>query len=102
MQFTNQTTGNATGYQWSFGDGGSSTAANPSYTYTTPGMYTVTLTAIGPGGAASVMKAGHISAGYPAPVANFASLLTAGKAPLAVQFTNLSTGNVTGYQWSFR
>jgi PKD repeat protein len=32
------------GWEWSFGDGGSSMAQNPTYTYRTPGTYTVTLT----------------------------------------------------------
>lgn len=31
-------------YAWDFGDGGSSTAVNPSHTYTTAGSYTATLT----------------------------------------------------------
>jgi glucose/arabinose dehydrogenase/PKD repeat protein len=36
--------GGALSYSWSFGDGTSSTAANPSKTYTANGTYTVTLT----------------------------------------------------------
>ncbi|MFD8496717.1 carbohydrate-binding protein [Amycolatopsis sp. NPDC059657] len=32
-------------YAWNFGDGGTSTAANPSHTFTANGQYTVTLTA---------------------------------------------------------
>ena len=32
-------------YAWTFGDGGTSTSANPSRTYAAPGTYTVTLTA---------------------------------------------------------
>ena len=41
--------GSATGgappysYRWTFGDGGSSTSENPSYTYSAPGSYTATL-----------------------------------------------------------
>ncbi len=34
----------AASYLWDFGDGGTSTEANPDYTYTTGGLYTVTLT----------------------------------------------------------
>ncbi len=33
-----------TGYSWSFGDGGTSTFSNPTYTYKTAGTYTTTLT----------------------------------------------------------
>ena len=32
-----------TGWNWNFGDGGSSTEMNPAHVYTTPGIYTVTL-----------------------------------------------------------
>lgn len=45
VTFTN-TSSHAVSYQWGFGDGvGTSTAVNPIYTYSTPGTYTVTLTA---------------------------------------------------------
>ena len=39
-----------TTYMWDFGDGSSSTAKNPSYTYFTPGKYRVELTVTGPEG----------------------------------------------------
>jgi len=42
--FTN-TSRSATSYMWDFGDGGSSTMENPTYTYTSEGEFTVTLTA---------------------------------------------------------
>jgi len=35
------------------------------------------------------------------PVADFEANVTSGTAPLTVGFTDLSTGNVTGYQWDF-
>ena len=38
---------NATSYAWTFGDGGTSTAENPSHTYVTNGNFTVTLIASG-------------------------------------------------------
>ena len=41
-------TSNAVDYLWQFGDGSSSTLANPVYTYTTPGNYTVSLTVTNP------------------------------------------------------
>ncbi|MEM7037453.1 MAG: PKD domain-containing protein, partial [Bacteroidota bacterium] len=46
--FTDQSTGSYTSQLWDFGDGNTSTAANPSHTYTTPGDYQVCLTLDGP------------------------------------------------------
>ncbi|HSG27167.1 MAG TPA: PKD domain-containing protein [Candidatus Krumholzibacterium sp.] len=43
VDFTDASTA-ASGWDWTFGDGGTSTQQNPSYTYTAPGTYTVTLT----------------------------------------------------------
>ena len=44
INFTNGSTGSGTlSYQWTFGDGGTSTATNPSHTYVTPGSFTVRL-----------------------------------------------------------
>jgi gliding motility-associated-like protein len=45
VSFTNTSHG-ATNYTWSFGDGDTSTAVNPTNTYTNAGTYTVVLTAI--------------------------------------------------------
>lgn len=45
-----------TSYLWDFGDGTTSTAANPSHTYTTAGNYTVTLTVTGPDGTSTVTQ----------------------------------------------
>ena len=50
VAFTNGSTGTVSGYSWSFGDGGTSTAQHPAHTYTAAGTYTVSLTATGPGG----------------------------------------------------
>lgn len=50
VQFTDQSTGEITSWFWDFGDGTSSTAQNPTHTYTTPGNFDVSLTASGPGG----------------------------------------------------
>lgn len=50
VSFTNNSL-MAQSYQWNFGDGGTSTADNPTYIYNVPGVYSVTLTAFGIGGA---------------------------------------------------
>ncbi|MCA0236767.1 MAG: T9SS-dependent M36 family metallopeptidase [Bacteroidetes bacterium] len=44
VTFTNTSTGNPTNYLWNFGDNTTSTLPNPTHTYATPGVYTVTLT----------------------------------------------------------
>jgi PKD repeat protein len=46
----NNTSLYATSYYWDFGDGHSSNAMNPNYTYLQAGSYQVTLTVTGPGG----------------------------------------------------
>lgn len=43
VDFVNGSSSNATSYQWSFGDGSSSTMMNPSHTYAGTGNYTVEL-----------------------------------------------------------
>ncbi|MFN3403547.1 MAG: beta strand repeat-containing protein, partial [Cytophagaceae bacterium] len=48
ISFTNNSTGQPgmpLSYQWNFGDGNTSTSANPTHTYAAPGTYTVTLRA---------------------------------------------------------
>lgn len=101
VTFTNQSTGTITSYAWSFGDGGTSTAQNPSHTFTTPGVYTVTLTVTGPGGSNTQTRASYITVNHPPPVANFTGNPTSGLAPLTVQFTDASTGTITSRSWNF-
>src|SRR5208283_1786938 len=86
VQFTDASTGSVTSWSWTFGDGGASTIQNPSHTYTNPGTYTVTLTAIGPGGNSNPQTS-SITVIPPPPVANFSASPTSGAVPLAVQFT---------------
>ncbi len=44
VQFSDESLGTVTSWLWSFGDGSTSTAQNPSHTYTATGSYTVSLT----------------------------------------------------------
>ena len=101
--FTDQSTGNPTSWSWSFGDGGTSTEQDPVYTYTSAGTYTVTLTATNAGGSDSEVKTGFISVNAlpGAPVAAFTATPTSGTSPLAVQFTDQSTGSPTSWAWDF-
>jgi PKD domain len=48
--FTNTSGGDYTSSRWEFGDGMTSTLPSPTHTYSTPGVYGVTLTVSAPGG----------------------------------------------------
>ena len=61
VQFTDESTGDATYYVWDFGDGAKSTERNPEHTYRFPGVYTVTLEVMGPGGVGREEKEGYIT-----------------------------------------
>jgi PKD repeat protein len=50
LNFVSTSTGSISSYQWAFGDGGTSSVANPSHVYAAAGTYTVSLTVKGPGG----------------------------------------------------
>ncbi len=60
--FTDASTNAPTSWAWDFGDGGTSTAQNPSHIYTVAGTYTVTLTATNAYGSDSEVKTGYITA----------------------------------------
>ncbi len=101
VSFTNQSTGTITSHAWNFGDGGSSTLASPSHTYTAAGTYTVSLTETGPDGANTLTRVGYIVVSEVAPVAQFVGTPISGVLPLAVSFTNQSTGTITSHAWTF-
>ncbi|HIH27784.1 MAG TPA: PKD domain-containing protein [Methanoregulaceae archaeon] len=50
VRFTDRSIGNPTSYLWTFGDGATSTAANPVHTYLDPGFYRVSLQVSNDGG----------------------------------------------------
>ena len=56
VSFTDTSTGSPTAWSWSFGDGQSSTAQNPTHTFTDPGTYNVRLTASNAGGSTSATR----------------------------------------------
>ncbi len=102
VNFTDQSTNNPTSWSWTFGDGGTSTAQNPSHIYTSAGTYTVTLTAANAYGSDSETKTGYITVTTgAAPVAAFTGTPTSGYAPLTVNFTDQSTNNPTSWSWTF-
>jgi PKD repeat protein len=67
VRFSDRSTGPATAWNWSFGDGQTGTARNPTHTYAQPGTYTVSLTATGPGQTSTQTRTGYIVVGPRAP-----------------------------------
>ncbi|HEX2899697.1 MAG TPA: PKD domain-containing protein, partial [Bacteroidia bacterium] len=101
VTFTDNSTGNPNAWQWDFGDGGSSTAQNPTHAYATAGTYTVSLIATNGACGDTLVQTALITVN-PAPVANFLADTTQSCAvPLLVNFTDLSTGNPTSWLWDF-
>ncbi len=71
VQFTDNSNGNITGYNWNFGDGSqNSTEQNPTHTYTIGGTYNVTETVTGPGGSNITILTVNVTPDTSIPVVN--------------------------------
>ena len=89
VNFTN-TTINSQLCTWSFGDGNTSTANNPSHTYTAAGAYSVTLTVVDSLGCSNwLTKTNYININVP--VAGISADVKKGCIPLTVNFSDSST-----------
>ncbi len=65
VQFADASTGDPASWSWTFGDGGASTAQNPSHTYNSAGSYTVSLTVANDNGSDTVTKTNYITVTAP-------------------------------------
>ncbi len=103
VQFTDASGGDPISWSWDFGDGGTSDEQNPEHTYTTAGTYTVSLDVTNADGSDTEEKAGYITVTEPLapPVAAFSATPLSGIAPLTVQFTDESTGEIDACRWDF-
>lgn len=101
--FNDQSTNSPTSWRWNFGDGGTDTTQNPSYTYNSAGTYAVKLTATNSLGSDIEEKTGYIvvSASGSPPVASFSGVPASGTAPLTVNFSDQSTNSPTNWAWNF-
>jgi PKD repeat protein len=61
VAFRDTSTGNPTSWSWDFGDGTTSTAQNPTHTYTAPGTYDVRLTVANTVGSDTTIRLSHIT-----------------------------------------
>jgi PKD repeat protein len=102
VDFTDLTTGDVASWAWDFDNDGNtdSTAQNPSHTYSTPGSFTVVLTATGPGGTDTETKVAYVVVSGPV-VADFSASATREYDTTSIQFTDLSTGTISTWAWDF-
>lgn len=100
VTFTGLGTG-VTGYSWKLATGVTSGQPSPTFTYSDPGTYTVTLTATGASGTEKMVRTNYITVADK-PVVTFTASPTSGQSPLTVNFTNTSsnTNSVTLWRWS--
>ncbi len=96
-------------YSWDFGDGNSSTLADPSHTYSSAGTYTAVLTVTDNQGATGtdqvVITVNSAGGGNQPPTAVAEANPTSGTAPLDVNFTGSNSsdpdGTIQSYSWDF-
>jgi PKD repeat protein len=61
VSFTDSSSNTPTGWNWDFGDGGTSVSQNPSRSYSSAGIYSVTLTASNAGGSGTLTRTNYIN-----------------------------------------
>lgn len=96
VQFTSTGSG-GTSYVWNFGDGTTGTGGNITHTYTTAGVYDITLTANGVcGGRDSIVKLQYVTVGITAPTVSGASICSGQSATLHATAGNSNVNWYTG------
>lgn len=108
INFTDLTTpgsGTINSWQWSFGNGGVSSAQNPTYQFNNSGIYDVSLTVSNTFGCRTAITRDSLIRIFPKPTANYTfSAIPACSAPQTINFTNQSSGTSSGplnYHWNF-
>ncbi len=110
VNFTDLTVGDPRDWNWSFGDGATSSTQNPLHTYSTPGTYNVTLNAISVSQRDEVTKTNYITVTEPqteetVSTPNQPSGPSSGKAGQSLSFTtggsNSNLGHNVEYQFDW-
>jgi len=99
IDFLNQST-NAITYLWEFGDGITSVLENPSYIYTNPGTYDVTLSAFGPTGNDNALITNQVMV-LPSPVVNFQAYPQVITNPIDTVFFADNSLDAWTWEWYF-
>jgi PKD repeat protein len=91
-------------YQWTFGDGTSSTLENPSHSYSSIGSYNISLTTSNSfyTGIAYIRTLnGYVNIVDTTPYAQFSGNVTYGISPLDVEFFDETNSTTTAWNWTF-
>ncbi len=103
VNFTDNSTGSPTSYNWDFGDGGTSVLKDPSHTYSIAGVYTVTLSVSSGTGSDTEVKTNYITV-WRNPSASFSISEDTVCSTTGITFTSTSTPGdaiINQYNWSF-
>ena len=103
VRFVNTSSGNPTSLNWNLGDGTTSVQQNPTITYSTPGIYTISLKATNANGSNTLTKPQYIRV-FDKPTVNFLSTDTLGCSIFSTGFTDASSstsGSVIAWEWDF-
>ncbi|MEM6766366.1 MAG: PKD domain-containing protein, partial [Bacteroidota bacterium] len=87
------------GWNWDFGDGGTSPVQNPTYLFTTPGTYTITLITTDANGCTSSFQ--NTVTVLETPSVDFVADRTASCAPVAINFSDITTSPYTTISWTW-
>lgn len=98
VDFISTSTGGSLSYNWNFGDGNTSTQANPSHTYTALGNYTVRLIVSDPNCSDTIIRTDFVRVNNT--VADFTFTNDTVCFGLPLSFTNLSVG-ANNFSWDF-
>lgn len=101
VTFTSSSTFTSTN-RWDFNNDGNydATGTQVSYTYNSPGTFSVKLESTGPGGTDTLTRENYITVNSTPPSASFSGNPTSGTKDLRVQFTNNSQ-NYSSLVWDF-
>lgn len=99
VSFTDYSTGNPTGWFWTFGDGGSSSVQNPQHSFNATGVYDVMLIVNNSAGSSTITKTSYINVSTL--IADFYPEIINVNKGASVYFIDESLGNPTSWNWTF-
>jgi gliding motility-associated-like protein len=98
---TNASSYNIASYLWNFGDGNSSFLPAPNHTFSNTGSYNISVVATGANGCKDTAFLNDAIRVSTQPHANFSASTNMACASSTITFTDLSTGGVNSWLWSF-